>query len=372
MTGGTYTDQLTNPNLKPSFSETWETGADIKFLENRLGLDVTYFQAIDGPGIFKRSLSETSGYLSTLDNGIKTQRKGWEITLQGSPVKNPDGISWDVLVNWSTYKEYLKEVYPGLDRIEASYFNGSVDGNNSFINVGDRIDRYYAIAFYKTPDGQLINDASGRPIVNPVPQYLGNLNPDWVWGINNKVSYKNFQLSFQFDGRVGGKIVDYIQRQTYRGGRNINTVQGVMGEARFQDYHGVKSWVGPGQVVTSGTIEADDKGVINYNELQFTPNTTATFLQDWISRYYAQEEANLISRSYAKLREVTLTYRFPSSILQNTFMRSASVSLVSRNLLYFAQRKDLDIDQYGNNLSGYSTLQSPTTRRYGINVNITF
>jgi hypothetical protein len=277
------------------------------------------------------------------------------------------------MVNGSTYKEFLEEIAPGIDRIEASFFNGSVNGNNSFIYKGDRIDKYYAEVFLKDQQGNLINDDSGRPIANPIPQYMGNLNPDLVWGINNKFNYKNFSFSFQFDGRIGGKVVDYIQRQTYRGGRIINTTEGAMGEARYYDYQGVKSWIGPGVSVANGSIETDDRGnITNYDELQFTQNTTTTFLQDWISRYYSKEEANLVSRSYAKLREVIVTYNFPSSVLERTFIRNASVSLVARNLLYFAERKDFDIDQYGNNLSGYSTLQTPTTRRYGININITF
>ncbi|HZY82689.1 MAG TPA: SusC/RagA family TonB-linked outer membrane protein, partial [Cyclobacteriaceae bacterium] len=366
-----YSNNIANANLLPAFSETWETGLDFKFLDNRLGLDVTYFQALDGPFIFKKPISQTSGYESFQDNGIKTLRKGWEVTLMGTPVKR-ENFSWNVLANYSTYKETLKEVAPGLDRIEAIYFNGSSEGNNSFINVGERIDRYFGYAFLKTPDGQIINDDSGRPMVSPVPQFLGNLNPDFVWGLTNKFNYKSFTLTVQFDGRVGGKIVDYVQRQTYRGGRIINTVEGAMGEARYQDYLGVKSWTGEG-VRPSGVVNVDDKGnITNYNELTYTPNDVKTYLQDWISRYYAQEEANLISRSYAKLREVTLTYQVPSSVLGNSFIRQASVSLISRNLLYFAQRKDIDIDQYGNNLQGYSSLQTPTTRRYGINLNFIF
>lgn len=371
IAGSTYTNVLGNQDLLPSFSKTWETGIDTKFIQNRLGLDFTYFQAIDGPLIFERTWSETSGYTGIRDTGIKTKRTGMEITIQGTPVKR-DKFSWNILANWSTYKEVLTDLAPGLDRIKASYFNGSGDSNNAFINIGDRIDRYFGASFLKTPDGQIINDDSGRPMVSPVSQYLGNLNPDFVWGLTNRFTYKSFTLTVQFDGRVGGKIVDYVQRQTYRGGRIINTVEGAMGEARYQDYLGVKSWVGPG-VTPSGPVNTDAQGHIsNYNELTYTPNTTKTYLQDWISRYYAQEEANLISRSYAKLREVTLTYQIPSTVLGNSFIRSASVSLISRNLLYFAQRKDIDIDQYGNDLQGYSTLQSPTTRRYGINVNVTF
>lgn len=371
ITGASTSERIANANLLPSFSRTWETGVDMKFIDNRVGLDFTYFQALDGPFIFDRTISEASGSTSFKDNGIKTQRKGIEITVMGTPVKKQN-FSWNVLANYSSYKEYLKEVAPGLDRIEATYFNGSSNGNNSFINVGERIDRYFGYAFAKDPNGNIINDASGRPIVSPVPQYLGNLNPDFVWGLTNKFTYKSWSLTVQFDGRVGGKIVDYIQRQTYRGGRIINTVEGAMGEARYQDYLGVKSWVGQG-VLPSGPVNFDDKGnVTNVNELQYTPNNVKTYLQDWISRYYAQEEANLISRSYAKLREVTITYQVPSAVLGNSFIRSASISLISRNLLYFAQRKDLDIDQYGNDLQGYSSLQSPTTRRYGINLNVTF
>ncbi|MFM7854451.1 MAG: SusC/RagA family TonB-linked outer membrane protein, partial [Flammeovirgaceae bacterium] len=115
------------------------------------------------------------------------------------------------------------------------------------------------------------------------------------------------------------------------------------------------------------------------SELQFAPNTTATFLQDYISRYYAAEEANIMSRTYAKLREVTLSYNFPASLLKSSFIRAASVSLVGRNLLYFADKSDMDIDQFVNysvQSSGvpdaYATLQSPSLRRYGFNINLTF
>jgi hypothetical protein len=137
---------------------------------------------------------------------------------------------------------------------------------------------------------------------------------------------------------------------------------------------GVKSWVGPGVVISNGAaIEFDPQtgAITNYDELEFAPNTNATFLQDWISRYYQAEEFNIMSRSFAKLREVTLTYNIPSSILSRTFMKTASISFVGRNLLYFAEKKDMDIDQFAG-ANSYAELQSPTLRRYGFNVNVTF
>ncbi len=356
-----FSNFIANPELQPSFSSSWEGGADIRFLQNRLGLDLTYFKSIDGPGIFNLPISEASGYNSLIQNGITTEKTGVEITMTGTPVKSRY-FEWKVLGNWSTYKDVLTEIYPGVTVLDR------------FFKIGDRRDKIYSSKVYRTPDGQIINDAGGRPLVNPVPQYMGNINPDWAWGLNNTLKFKNLALNFQVDGRVGGVISNYIQRQTFRGGRNIETVEGKMGEARFQDYKGIKSWVGEGVQLSGGAIKADVNGVItNYNELQFKPNGTATFLQDYISRWYNTDEANLISRTFAKVREASLTYAIPASLFKNTFFQSATVSLIGRNLLYFshARNSDLDVDQYAAGSSG-SGLQTPTTRRYGVNLNIKF
>ncbi len=109
---------------------------------------------------------------------------------------------------------------------------------------------------------------------------LGYANPDWVWGINNRFGFKNFIFSFQFDGRVGGNLVNYIQRQAFRGGRHIETTEGAMGEARLQDDQGVKSYVGAGVVVTNGVpFQYDENGNIsNYKDLQFGPQYHKTIL----------------------------------------------------------------------------------------------
>ncbi len=356
-----YSDNIIDPNLSSSSRSSYEAGLDAKFLENRLSLDVTYFNYIDGPQVFNSPIPESTGYKTKVINGGKTERKGWEVSVMGSPVRNPQGFNWDVTANWSAWKETWNEL------------PGNADTYNTFFRKGDRVDKYYDQALVHTPDGRLINDAGGRPIISPARQFLGNQNPDWTWGLNNKFSYKNFSFSFQFDGRVGGVIANYIQRQTFRGGRHIETVEGAMGDARFQDYQGVKAWVGPGVVVSNGSnIQYDPTtgAVTNYASLEYKDNTTKTYLQDWISRYYQTAEANIMSKTYMKLREVIITYNLPSATLDRTFIKRASISLVGRNLLYFADKSDIDIDQYLT--GGYSSLQTPTTRRYGINVNLTF
>ncbi|HEX8426661.1 SusC/RagA family TonB-linked outer membrane protein [Hymenobacter sp.] len=367
-----YTNTLNNPNIKPEESSAIEAGLDVRFLQNRLGLSGTYFVTDNGPRIYNLPTSETAGYTSQLVNAITTRKKGWEVSLTGSVLSNPNGLNWDVLVNWSTYRERLQEIYPGVTELPSSVFVLGSSGART-IKVGERVDQYFSSAFVRTPDGQLINDAGGRPLNTPVAQRLGFVDPDWVWGINNRFRYKALTFSFQFDGRVGGVIEDYVQRQTFRGGRHIETTEGAMGVARAQDVLGVRSYVGPGVVVANGAaINYDVNGnVTNYGELQFAPNTTATFLQDYISRYYSTLEANVISRSFAKLREVTIGYQVPHQWLEGRFIRQASVSVVGRNLLYFAEKKDIDIDQFAGR-QGSSDLQTPTLRRYGINLNLTF
>ncbi|MBK9507949.1 MAG: SusC/RagA family TonB-linked outer membrane protein [Cytophagaceae bacterium] len=355
-----YTNSLNNPNLIPSSTSQTELGLDLKFLQNRIGLEATYFISDEGPKIFNLPISSTSGYSSALVNGIKTQKKGVEVSLTGSPIKNAEGLNWNVVANYSTYVETLKEIYPGVESL------------NTFLKIGDRLDKFYGRAFVKTPDGQIINDASGRPIYAPVSQYLGNMLPKFVFGINNQFEYKGVNLSFQFDGRIGGVISNYVQKQTFRGGRHIDLVTGAMGDARYQDYLGVKSYVGEGvQVANGATIKYDaDGNVTNYAELTYTPNTTKQYLQDWVSRYYNSDEGNLMSRSFGMLREVVIGYQIPKKLFSKSGIQQISVSVVGRNLLYFAEKKDIDLNQYLD--GGSSGLQTPSTRRYGVNLNLTF
>jgi len=356
-----YTNTITNPDLKPSFSSAWEVGTDIGLFDNKLIFDATYFSSIDGPKIFYLPLSGATGFNTALVNGIKYLRKGIELSVSATPIKQANGFRWDISANYSTNQIYLHEIYPGVDKL------------NSYFKVGDRMDKMIGTDFVRTQDGQIINDASGRPIRNSVAQFLGNANADWAGAINNTLTYKDVSLKFQFDGRFGGTILDYVEQKTYQGGRHINTVLGEMGEARINDTKGIKSYVGDGVVVSNGVaiVYDVDGNVTNYDKLQYAPNTAPTFLQDYISRVYGTNSAYAISRTYVKLREVVLTYNLPQKFLNNTFIKQANISFVGRNLLYFAERSDIDIEQYAGT-NGSSGLQTPTTRRFGFNLNITF
>lgn len=367
-TASRFSNNLIDENIKPDNRTNSELGIDMKFLNNRIGLDLAYFKYIDGPQIFTQQISQASGFTNNIINATKTEKKGLEVTLTGKIIEKSKvgkGLSWDVMVNWSKFKETYKELPEGLTAI------------NDFYKVGSRTDEVWIRKFARTEDGKIINDGGGRPIILPVAQLAGHSNPDWVWSVYNKVGYKSFTLGFQFDGRVGGIMEDYVRKKTFQGGRHIETTEGDFGISRDQDALGIKSYIGEGvQVSNSASIKFDPVTgkIINYGELQFADNATKTYVQDYISRVHSIPEPNMMSKTYTKLREVVLTYQIPSSIAKKGFIQGATVSIVARNVLYFLKDgkkfKDVDVDQFANQSS--TNLQTPTLRSYGINLNLTF
>ncbi|WCT14622.1 SusC/RagA family TonB-linked outer membrane protein [Mucilaginibacter jinjuensis] len=377
---------IANPNIKPYSVKSYEAGFDAKFLQNRLGLNATYFTTTNGPNIFQLGVPTSTGDLYQLINGVTTEKKGIEIELMGSVIKNPDGLNWDVNVNYSTYKETLKSI-DGTQQV--------LQQNGHNYTIGERLDDIYGTKFVRDGNGNIVN-SGGLPMTSPGGinnnGFLGHANPDFSFGITNTFRYKNFSLSFQFDGRIGGKIYDRTYYQAMNGGTDLETATGAYGAARLAEWNstaeGTKSatpsYIGPGVYITSGTPVFVNGQIANLSQLTFAKNVTPQTVQSYISSGIAGsfDEYYMISRSYAKLREASFGYSLPSKYLNGTFIRKATFSLVGRNLLYFAARKDIDLDQYasGYNASdrtivgtnGGSDLESPTARRYGFNIHLTF
>jgi TonB-linked SusC/RagA family outer membrane protein len=367
---GYATDNLYQQNIVTLKRLNYEEGFDIKFLQNRLGFSGTAFQYIDGPQVLANPISTATGYTILYLNALKTKRTGYEGSIEGTPIRNMGGFTWNVLVNVATNKEVLKELPPGQDVYNTNF------------RVGDRTDKLYGSKFVRTQDGQIINDAAGKPL-SISNQFMGNENAKYTWSVYNNIRYKNFSMGFQFDGAVGGVIIDYMHNKTMRGGANIETATGALGDARYKDWQnfGVASYsgsyVGPGVQISNGaSINYDSKtgAILNYSALKFSPNTKTAFVQDYVSKYYGVDESNLMSKTFSKLREVTFSYDVPRKWLEKSFIQKISASLYGRNLLYFYKDKrfkDVDLDQY-NGPVAQTVLQSPTVRSYGVNLNLSF
>ncbi|MDE3250508.1 MAG: SusC/RagA family TonB-linked outer membrane protein [Bacteroidota bacterium] len=376
QTGASAPGNKIDPNVKSSVTTSTELGLDMRFLKNRVAFSATYYSNILGPRIVNVPLSETTGLTGYSSNAIKTKLSGVELALSGTPVQNANGFRWDVMANWSTYKEVFKDLPSNFENYQ--------------FHQGDRVDKLFATVTAKTPDGQVINNSAGYPVYLPKQQYVGNGDVDWSWAVNNKISYKTFSLSFQFDGKVGGIVQDYVKRKSIEGGSNIETVQGKVGEARDYEFHhyndpGFKgTYIGEGVQISNGAaIQYDPTtGVItNSKDLAFKPNASpAKYIQDYVSSFFNNFEHTSVAKTYAKLREVVITYSVPVKLLgKQSFISRVDVSLVGRNLLYFFPSRfhDIDVDQYsGRNISGGNSrepnLQTPTTRSYGFNLNFVF
>jgi TonB-linked SusC/RagA family outer membrane protein len=372
VTAATSSTSIFDPNIKTFNRVNYEEGVDIRFLQNRLGLSATAFQYIDGPQILPNAVSPATGYTTYYINALKTKKTGYELSLTGTAIKSKN-FSWDVLANWATFKEVYDELPPG----QTVY--------NTYFRKGDRTDKFYGTAFVRSQDGAIVYDKTGAPIQNSgsILRFLGNMNPDFTWGLNNSFHYKNLSMSFQFDGQVGGVIANRLYSLTMQGGANIATVEGAIGKSREDDdvnagvaaYKG--TYVGKGEVVTNGVgIQYDNKGnVTNYKDLQFGPNPFTSKVQSWATQYYGKtQEGMLTSKTFTKLREVVIGYTLPEAVLRGTFINRVTLSLVGRNLLYFYKDnkyKGIDVEQY-NTATNTSALQTPTTRRFGFNVNVVF
>jgi len=379
-----YSTTIANANLKPYNVQSYEAGLDVKLLKNRIGLDATYFTSINGPLIYSLPVAPSTGSYAQNVNGITSLKRGIELQLNASPFKNPKGFSWDLNMNWSTYKETLKAIYGDEKTLSLNSHN---------YTIGERLDDFYSTKFVRDQNGNVVYGSNtGTPI--PVPSssindrgLIGHLNPDFTFGINNKFSYKNYSLSFQFDGRIGGKIYDRVLYQGNNGGTSYESASGDFGVARLKEWQSTNegsvaptpAYVGKGVIITGGTPTYSGGQITNFKDLTFAPNTKAVTVQSYLSSGIGGnfDEYYFINRSFAKLREVTFSYSLP---LKNSYFKSATFSLVGRNLLYFAARKDFDIEQYasGFNVADRSVggtnpdLQSATARRFGFNVNLGF
>jgi TonB-linked SusC/RagA family outer membrane protein len=359
-----YTDQTISSNIHTADRKATEIGLDVRFLRNRIGLDVTRYRYWNQL-IVNQGTSNASGYANYETNGNIYTNNGWEATVSGKAIVNPHGLSWDVTANFFTFvKKWVSNSNP-----------------DNYEKNGQRVDLVYGDAFVRTPAGKLVIDPSSGEYIrfsdlgSSAQKIFGHSDPDWHWGLINTLSYKNFSMRFQFDGIVGGVITDYIRKKTLQGGRHIESATGALGAARPSDEANIAAYTGDGVNLNGGAIDLDPitGAITNYKSLTETVNTTKSLVQPFVYQAASINDLVTIKKTYVKLREFTLTYKVPSKVFGGrSIISNASVSLVGRNLLYFFPNryKDLDVDQYTQD-SG-SGLQTPTTRSYGLNINFSF
>lgn len=343
-------DVLIKSDIKPNTTVSQEYGAEIRFLQNRLGADITYFTYIDKNFAIQAPVSSASGYNFQLVNGDRINRKGVELMLTGTPVKTKS-IKWDVAVNYSTVHSWVKEYYGG-------------DSIRNAIKVGERTDVYRNWDWQRSPDGQIVYGSNGYPAYVDHVVNIGHTDPDYIFGINNTFNYKSFGLSFSFDGRIGGIMYNGVEQKLYEGGMHPGTANSYRDDA----YAGKDNYVGDGVVVTAGEATYDVQGNVISDNRKFAKNTKAVNYVSWIFATYVNgvPGADIYKNSFVKLREVVLTYNAKPELLKHTPFSGASISVTGRNLLLFTNVPFVDPDGQNGGLA------EPAYRNIGVNINLKF
>lgn len=342
-------------DLMPSGSRQTEFGGEVSLLKNRVRLDVTTYKRLDYDNIISMGVSQASGYGSILGNGREYERKGTEITLNARPVQGP--FSWDLGINWSKSHRYLTELEDNKDR----------DG---YIKLGTRIDQLYVIRWLRNQQNEVIyNATTGLPIRDTYQRFIGHSDPDFMFGIQNQLTYKNFNLSFSFEGQYGGLYSSILPRL-----KRAGTSADLDLQLREDAANGLKTYVGDGVVVTNGEVSYDFEGNIINDTRTFALNETKVSYEDWVKTYYntgaGGNEEGYLDASYLKLREIILSYTLPASLLKKSAFSSATVSFIGSNIWLLTRKITRGDDPSWSNTGG--NLKSPTPVNLGVNINLKF
>jgi len=346
-----------NPDLKPEETTSVELGLEMKLLKNRVGFDVALYQTNSVDQIFEVPLSRATGYSSALLNAGEIENKGIEVSLYGAPVKT-NNFKWDVNVNWSKNINEVVSLTEGIENLTLGSFQGGV-------SVNARVGEAYGVITgtdYTYLDGQKVIDAdSGAYVVTTTSDnVIGDTNPEWQMGISNKFKYKNISFSFLIDIQKGGDIFSLDQ---YYG-----LATGLYAETAFTNDLGnpVRNTLADGGGFVNVGVNADG-----------STNTTRIAASDFGAFGYSDlpNSAFVYDASYVKLREVVLTYDFPQSIFDTSFLEGASLSFIGSNLWIIHKNlphADPESGLGSGNVQGYSAGSLPTTRDYGFNIKLQF
>ncbi|MDN5213427.1 SusC/RagA family TonB-linked outer membrane protein [Fulvivirgaceae bacterium BMA12] len=343
---------LPNANLVPFTSRELEFGFDVRFFNNRLGLDFAYYDQKTTDDILNAGISEASGFGTTSVNLGEISNKGIEILLSGTPIEGE--VTWNVSLNFAKNDNEVVSLIEGQDELfveEPRTRSAAV-----FHVVGSPYGTIRGRVQKTSPDGRLVFDENGTPITTNDFEIIGNGVADFTGGINNDLSWKNFNLGFLIDFKSGGDIYSGTNVRMTQAGYHKQTLQGREGEA---------------PLTVTGVIETSPD-VFE----PFTKTLTPGEAQNYWNQLGNRAQENFIyDASFVKLRQVVFGYQLPQKWLANTPLRSVSLSFVGRNLAIIHSNVD-NIDPEStyssNNAQGLDYFGMPATRSYGFNLRAKF
>ena len=344
-------------DLKNELKKSVEFGADLRFFGDRIGLDVTYYKSNTENQIVPITVSASSGYTTKIVNAGNIENKGIEISLQATPVRFTNGLSWDLSFNYARNQSTVIELAPG---IETFFLNETSQAAQIEARTGQRFGNIVGYKYKRAPDGQIIVADNGSYMREDDLSILGNVTPNWIGGLNNTVYFKGLSLNF---------LIDFVQGNQINSDTRYRMIAN--GTAKFTERYREHSEPLPGVV----EVKDGDGNVTSY-----APNTILVDGQTaWSSRAWGQiSEEFVLDGSFIMLREVILGYSLQPSLLEKTPFKGIRLSVVGRNLWYIEEHmQGMGISPETNlntraGATGVEVFSLPTTRSYGINLNLTF
>ncbi len=361
-----------NSDLKPTMTSSYELGAELKFFNGRLGIDLTYYNQTSKDQIISLASSAPSGYQSRLINAGKIQNKGIELAINGRVLQIKD-FAWDAGFNFSKNSNKVLELVEGMDFFQLA------DASWAGVSVGAEVGKDYGSIlgtdFKRNENGDILIDKNtGLPLYDENLKTLGNSTWDWTGGFYSTFTYKNFHLYAAFDIKMGADLYSFSMRSAYLTGKATGTLPGReewyrSEEARKAAGMTEEQWRAAGKC--EGLIV---DGVVDNGDGTYSKNTYAVNPQNYWKSVAEKAPALFIyDNSYIKCREITFGYTFPSSML-GKFVKSLSLSFVARNpFIVWKNIPNIDPDSnYNTSGMGLEYGSLPSRRSYGFNINVKF
>ena len=363
-TGG-FSSVLASFNLQPEITQSWEAGTNLNFLSGLFVLDVTYYRNNSENQIMEVPLPPASGYSNMRMNAAHLKNTGFEVQLDAAPVRT-ENFTWNVTATWSKNKSKVVELANNLESIvlDDAWF-ATIQAR-----PGKEYGEIYTTDFKRDAFGHILVDDKGF-VMKGDYKSMGNMNPDWLAGLSNTITYRDFAVSFLIDIRMGGEI--YSMGKAYRNLFGTSLASLVGREEWYATHDPAYGYSTPlPGVQERGYIEDG----INVNTGQ--PNTVPV---DPIYRFYniwAKEigTENICDATNVRMREASIGYSMPKKFLAKIRLTDVQISFFGRNLFFlYNAMNDVDPESgysSGNTGGGLEHNAIPSTRSFGFNLKINF
>ncbi|MFH5832250.1 SusC/RagA family TonB-linked outer membrane protein [Halalkalibaculum sp. DA384] len=347
-------DILNNSELKPEITTSTEIGTSLEFFSGSVELDATVYQTRSRNQIVDLAVSTTSGYSAAIINAGEIKNQGIEVSLNGFIITNPNGLNWNLKLNWARNQNEVVELAQGQENyqlVDAS------SGNGVSLNarVGEPYGTLIGDGVATNENGEKLIDENGLYVREP-NKVLGNVLADFTGGVRNTFKVKGLRLSALVDYQVGGDIFSVTSATGIYAGLLEETVG-------FND---------KGNPIRDPVSEG---GGIKLEGVKQNGQANDVYVEaiDYFKNMF--EGQHIYDASFIKLREVTINYTLPQRLLENLPMRDLSVGLVGRNLLILHKNiphVDPETAMGSGNIQGYESAQLPTPRSIGFNIKTSF